>query len=427
MSYTDAQAALLKRLYYDQRMMFGRDKLWSIAQSFANPPTRRAVQAWLRTQETYQLHLKPKRTTTIKPVLMNKPGIAFQMDLTDMGKYADGPYRYILALIDAFSRKAYVQPLKDKEAVTVAAAFKSLYRDNYLRKMRLLQTDNGSEFIASEMQTFLNRRHVKHIRGIAGRPQSQGIVERFNGTLKSLIYENMLVTKSKRWVNDLDLIMRAYNSTMHDTIKTTPNEANNDDEQRAAVTARIRQTAKVSGRADPDDIQVGDRVRRKVFKGKLEKGSTINWSRTFYKVISVIHSKKPYVRIRYRLEGADGTVPQSFTRNDVQLVKSVQSPPKPRDFDAKDDPTPPAGPTPPPPPAVGAVKSQPTVVPSDRVLRARAPRQEPQPKPKRTKKTPEAKEAEKTEEERKQNQRLAERLAGKLAMKPNGGYKFKPL
>ena len=353
---TPYQAALLKRLYYDERMLFGRDKLFKIAQAFPRAPSQRVVMEWLREQEVHQLHLNPKTSTAIRSILLKEPSRVYQADLIDMGDSKDRQWRYILTMIDAFSRKAYATPLTEKTSEKTAAGLKKLYDQTPRRKMRLMQTDNGGEF-KQEFHQFLMDKNVRHITGIAGRPQSQGIVERFNGTIKTLIYQNMLVTRSKRWSDELDLLLKAYNATVHRTTEEAPIDV--DAENEDVVAQRIETRAGKSGLKDQDNLEVGDRVRLRIFKGPLEKASTINWSDEFYTVVRVKRSRKPYVRISYRIEDEDGReLKNSYNGVDLQKTGRVVPPPEAhrrrflrrRFVPAEDE-------------------------PADRVLRPRAPRQ----------------------------------------------------
>jgi transposase InsO family protein len=69
------------------------------------------------------------------------------------------------------------------------------------QKPRLLQTDNGSEFIAGPFQALLRKYQVKHITGLAGRAFSQGSIERWNGTIKSI--ESVTGLQGYRAKNDV--------------------------------------------------------------------------------------------------------------------------------------------------------------------------------------------------------------------------------
>ena len=48
-------------------------------------------------------------------------------------------------------------------------------------------TDNGSQFVSTEFETYLSQRGIKHIRTSLYHPQANGLVERFNRVLKQTL------------------------------------------------------------------------------------------------------------------------------------------------------------------------------------------------------------------------------------------------
>jgi hypothetical protein len=95
------------------------------------------------------------------------------------------------------------------------------------------------------------------------------------------------------------------------------------------VAQRIEVRAGKSGLKDQDILAVGDRVRLRIFKGPLEKASTINWSDDFYEVTRVKRSRKPYVRISYRIQDEDGReLKNAYNGVDLQKTGRVVAPPE---------------------------------------------------------------------------------------------------
>src|SRR5436190_24248328 len=88
-------------------------------------------------------------------------------------------YKYMLTLIDCFSKKAYAAPLKDKTAKHVKLAIESILPDN----VKHLQTDEGKEFFNKDFKEFMKTRNITHYHTYSHIKAS--IVERFNRTLKT--------------------------------------------------------------------------------------------------------------------------------------------------------------------------------------------------------------------------------------------------
>ena len=69
------------------------------------------------------------------------------VDLADMqllSKFNKG-FRFLLCVIDIFSKYAWVIPLKDKKGVSIATGFEKILKDSN-RKPNKIWVDKGSEF-----------------------------------------------------------------------------------------------------------------------------------------------------------------------------------------------------------------------------------------------------------------------------------------
>ena len=69
--------------------------------------------------------------------------------------------RYILTVIDMFSKFAWAVPVKSKNAGSAADGFSHVLRQASPRKPKRLQTDKGKEFFNSTFAALM-RRHVIH-------------------------------------------------------------------------------------------------------------------------------------------------------------------------------------------------------------------------------------------------------------------------
>jgi len=79
-------------------------------------------------------------------------------DLTNISSY-NVKYRFLLTVIDVFSKKAWVEPLLSKSADRVTDAFDKVLSS--APKCAMLQTDRGTEFLNDKFQSIL-RRHGIH-------------------------------------------------------------------------------------------------------------------------------------------------------------------------------------------------------------------------------------------------------------------------
>ena len=124
----EKKAAILKKIYYDPKHPASFGTLNALAAA-SNLP-KDVVEAWLIRQPTYTLH-KAKRQT-FKPLnhyYVGRAQLQYQADLVDYSKYVtwNRGYKFILMVMDIFSRKAWALPLKTKSGPEVAQALKGLF------------------------------------------------------------------------------------------------------------------------------------------------------------------------------------------------------------------------------------------------------------------------------------------------------------
>lgn len=101
--------------------------------------------------------------------------------------------KYFLTLIDDLSRKVFVYFLKTKEHVKqVIEEFKVLYERQLSKFIKILRSDNGSEYITSELDEFLRLSGIIHQFTNPYTPEQNGMAERMNRTLiekaRSMLY-----------------------------------------------------------------------------------------------------------------------------------------------------------------------------------------------------------------------------------------------
>ena len=95
--------------------------------------SRSDVLKFIRAQKAYQYHGCVPRRFVRRPIKVSRPGAIIGSDLCDMtesvAKHNKG-YRYILVLIDLFSRKVNLVPLKNKNGGTVAKALDAFFENS---------------------------------------------------------------------------------------------------------------------------------------------------------------------------------------------------------------------------------------------------------------------------------------------------------
>ena len=128
-------------------------------------------------------------------------------------------FRFLLCVIDIFSKYARVVPLKHKKGITITNAFQKMSKKSN-RKPNKIRVDKGSEFYNSSVKKWLKNNDIE-LYSIHNRRKSV-VAERFIRSLKTKIYKCMTSISKNVYINKLDDIANEHNNTYHRTIKMKP-------------------------------------------------------------------------------------------------------------------------------------------------------------------------------------------------------------
>ena len=280
----------------------------SVTSKYLNIPRKR-VREFLETKTTYQL-TKPEPLPSNKPVFATYSNQRWATDLVDVKLYAgyNNNYKYILTAIDFFSKKAFATGIFDNTAPNVIKGFETIVRDqaegttpNYL------QADNGPEFTSKLFNEWCERNNIKLIHTLSYTPQSNGLIENFNGQLRKMMREGFIRNNADdklNWIKYLDIYLENKNERKHYTTKERPNDVwrkgstenkENDNEISGQVRDRIKDYVKRE--VDKNKSQLfkkGDKVRvlmsslyseiRALIKSGRNKLVPVKWSPNIYTI-----------------------------------------------------------------------------------------------------------------------------------------------
>lgn len=184
------------------------------------------VQKWLIGQDTYTLHKPVRKHFRRRRTYAKGINDLFQADLVDVSALARGNdgYRFLLCCIDVFSKRAWVEPLKNKSGESVKAAFDKIFDEQV---PNMIQTDKGTEFLNFTVQALFKQHDIKHYTS-ENEDIKAAVVERFNRTLKSKMYRYFTYAKTQKYIDVLPDLVQSYNNTYHRSIGMAPNEVSHD-------------------------------------------------------------------------------------------------------------------------------------------------------------------------------------------------------
>ena len=143
------------------------------------------------------------------------------IDLADMQSSSrkNKGIKYLLCVIDLFSKYAVVVPLKDKKGISIVNAFKKIIKQSS-RKPNKIWIDQGGEFYNNVFEKWLPDNDINMY---STYNEGKSVVaERFIRTLKNKLYKHMTATGKNIYYDVLDDVVNKYNNTKHSTIKMKP-------------------------------------------------------------------------------------------------------------------------------------------------------------------------------------------------------------
>lgn len=253
------------------------------------------IQKWLMEQEVYTRHKPIKVRYKTRRVITSGIDQQWQADLCDMSSLSNfnSNYRYILTVIDIFSKFAWAVPIKTKTGIEITKAFEKIFKT---RKPRKMQTDKGTEFINKHTQNLFNKNKIQWF-ATENETKAQ-IVERFNRTLKERMYKYFTAQNTKKWIDVVSKLVKNYNTSYHTSIKMTPEQASipkNEGVVRDNLYSDDKQIAK-------PHFEVGDNVRISKHKGKFKKGYTPNYTSEIFVIKKVLNT----IPVTYKIIDKNG-------------------------------------------------------------------------------------------------------------------------
>ena len=210
-------------------------------------------------------------------------------DLVEIQKFSkwNKGIKYLLTVIDVFSKYGWIKPLKDKKTESVSSAFDEIFKKSK-RKPEMLWTDKGSEFVSKHFKEFLKKNKIKLYH--TENEEKSSIVERWNKTMKNKMWKMFSANNNTVYWDKLDKLVNDYNNTYHSSIKMTPTEASKKENEKTVFTNLYGDLIYLKPK-NPK-FSIGDKVRISKYKRRVfDKGYTPNWTEEVFTVDKILLTK----------------------------------------------------------------------------------------------------------------------------------------
>ncbi len=154
---------------------------------------------------------KPGRTKLCRPEPPKGPWELLQLDFIGPLPSAKGGYRYCLVIIDKFSKWVEAIPTRNNSANTVARVVANQILPLWGAPIQI-ESDQGTHFTGQVMKQICQMLNIKQRFHIPYRPQSSGMVERANRTIKESISKQVAQHKNQ-WIDALPTVLTILRAT----------------------------------------------------------------------------------------------------------------------------------------------------------------------------------------------------------------------
>lgn len=134
-------------------------------------------------------------------------------------------YKYFLLLVDGFSSKIFVRPLKTKDSLTVSKALEDIFKE-FNSQIYVFETDRGTEFKGPCKALFKKWSVIYKVKFGANKAFMS---ENYIKIVKKKLYMSLRGTLSQDWIKLLEITVNALNKTPTPRIGfLTPNSINSE-------------------------------------------------------------------------------------------------------------------------------------------------------------------------------------------------------
>ena len=266
-------------------------------------------QQQLLAKEVFSPQVTKFRRERIIPLYKDETWSADLIDKSSLSKYNNN-YKFILTVIDIFTKYACASPLKKKSGLSITNGFKTILSEcpqdgSESRKPEKIWVDRGSDFYNKTFKSLLKEYETKLYSTYSDLKSL--FIERSNRTLLHIINKPMFINGDGNWVNILSDAVIIYNNYIHSTINMTPVDASNNPDTvryiKEPASQIISTSTKIKPKGKPGyaQLKVGDYVRNADKRNIFSEGYTSNWMGVkVTKIHRVIKIKQDYICRDYK-------------------------------------------------------------------------------------------------------------------------------
>lgn len=289
--------------------------------------TKYFISKWLRRQDAYTLQRqvrKPKKLPNIRVSGINVQWSMDLMDVQNLSKENDG-VRFLLILIDSFSKYLRIVALKQKTAAVVLNGIQQVFESGV--QCKKLRSDRGSEFRNNLLRNYLQKKGVRLF--FANQNSKASIAERVIRTIRGRLYRYFKKNRTHRYIDVLSDIVDNYNSTPHRSLNgLAPNKVTKKNEADVWAVLYLKKSKTIKKPKLNEKIEkqrtikyrykINDMVRLSHLKHVFRRGYNQQFTGEVFRIAKIFHIQGiPFYKVKdFNQEAIEG----DFYENDLQKV-----------------------------------------------------------------------------------------------------------
>lgn len=325
MKLTDEQELILKNVYYDISQAgaySGPIKLHHVLKRKGHNISIPKITQWLSNQDNYSLQRPVRRKIKRPKVVVSGQFEQYDADLADVSNISshNKSVRYLLFVIDVFSRFVWVSPLIDKKSTTVLGGLKLIFSKAPIPIK--LRTDGGREFCNRLVDNYLKAQSIYH--HVTLNETKTNYAERVIQTIKNMLYRYFTKQRTYRYIDVLQKIVNTYNSSPHSSLNNVaPINVNVNNEANLWAYMYLKKSNKIkTSSIGQFKYNIGDMIRISHLKGHFQRSYEEQWSTEIFKIKSkFLMQGIPMYKL---IDFSDDPVTGNFYEAELQKVEKSE-------------------------------------------------------------------------------------------------------
>ena len=258
---------------------------------------KKRIEEILSTIETYSKYKEKRRPNLHNPFFIYYKHQIWGIDLMYVYKWKgfNNGIQYLLSVLESFSRKLFLVPMKNKSTETTISSFKKIL-DHIGKTPDVLYADKGGEFQSANFQQYCDSYRINLV--FSESPYKSSLVERAQRTLQNIMYRHMHYNNTKRYIDSLPDIIHTFNSRVNRTIGISPNNAYKDENKSVVLYNLEQYYQKALAKRSKAKYKINTQVRiLRLSKNRLftRKAFTPNFTDEVF-IIYKICNRLPFTR-----------------------------------------------------------------------------------------------------------------------------------